>query len=226
MPGRRFFVVVVAVAAFALAALKIVDHLTDVLTFMAVFLFAWIGTMIYSLVSRRELLASGDVWIEHRRGYLRNWGWPAVAGLVAGSAVGVPLAITGSPKPYGGFIGIVGAFVLAPLVMALLERVAAKDPNYLIARMPDPDWRDTNDRTDEELEAPALQVTCGISGVTLMKPDALTCPVSPNGIISSAECQSHSTCGEICKTREGARRLSELQAQLAATPASRATTEV
>lgn len=216
MPGRRFFVVVVAFFAFLLAQLKIVDHLTNVLTFMAVFLFAWVGVMVWSLIGRRRLLESGEVWVEHRRGYLRNWGWPAMAGLVVGSAVGVPLALSGWPEPYGGFLGIVSATILAPLVFAVTDRIFVNDPQYLIDRVPDPDWRDTNNRTDAELEAPEMQVVCGISGVTVMKPDALTCPVSPNGIVSSAACQSHGTCGEICKTPEGARRLLELQERLRA----------
>lgn len=212
MPGRRFFVVVVAALSFLLAQLKIVDHLTQVLTFMAVFLFAWIGTMVYSLVARRRLLARGEVWVEHRRGYLRDWGWPAVAGLVAGSAVGAPLALSGSPEPYGGFLGIALATVIAPAVFAAVDALFVRNPQYLIARVPEPDWRDTNARTDVELEAPEMQVTCGTCGSEVMKPDACTCPVAPGGVICSACCQAHATCGDVCKTPEGQLELIRVQA--------------
>jgi purine-cytosine permease-like protein len=212
VPGRRTFVILVAVFSFLLAQLKIVDHLTDVLTFMAIFLFAWIGTMVYSLVARRHLLARGEVWVEHRRGYLRNWGWPAVAGLVIGSAVGAPLALSGSPEPYGGFLGIALAFVLAPAIFALIDAALGRNPQYLIARVPDPEWRDTNERTDVELEAPAMQVTCGTCGSHVMKPDACTCPVAPGGVICSACCQAHSTCGDVCKTPQGLLKLADLAA--------------
>lgn len=211
MPGRRFFVIVVAAAAFLLAQLKIVDHLTQVLTFMAVFLFAWVGTMVYSLLGRRRLLQRGEVWVEHRRGYLRDWGWPAVAGLFAGSAVGVPLALSGDPEPYGGFLGIAIAFLLAPAVFAALDLLLVRDPQYLIARVPEPDWRDTNARTDRELEDPTMQVVCGTCGSEVMKPDALTCPVTPGGVICSACCQSHATCRDVCKTPEGTSKLAQLQ---------------
>lgn len=216
MPGRRTFVIVVAGLAFLLAQLKIVDHLTQVLTFMAVFLFAWVGTMVYSLLGRRRLLQTGEVWVEHRRGYLRNWGWPAVAGLFVGSAVGLPLALSGDPQPYGGFLGIVLAFLIAPAVFAVIDKLFVNDPQYLIARVPDPDWRDTNNRTDRELEDPSMQVVCGTCGSTVMKPDALTCPVTPGGVICSACCQSHSTCRDVCKTPDGLRRLAEMQAAAAA----------
>jgi threonine/homoserine/homoserine lactone efflux protein len=199
LPGRRFFLLVTAVVAFLLAQLDIVSHLTYVLTFMGVFLFAWIGTMIYSLISQRAAFGAGVSWLEHRRGYLVNWGWPAVTGLVVGSASGAVLALSGEPAPYGGFLGVVVAFLLAPAVMAVALR--GKDrATYLLARIPDPDWRDTNVLDDRQLEAPELQVACGTCARPVMKPDALTCPVSDLGVICSSCCSAHATCGERCKT--------------------------
>jgi hypothetical protein len=78
------------------------DHLTAVLTAAGAFLFAWLGITLHTLVTARSELASGAWWIEHRRGYLRSWGAPAVTGLIAGSAPGVPLAVWDIPASYGG----------------------------------------------------------------------------------------------------------------------------
>jgi purine-cytosine permease-like protein len=198
LPGRRVFLLLTAMVAFLLAQFEIVAHLTNVLTFMGVFLFAWIGTMIFSLYSERRALAQGEVWIEHRRGYLRNWGWPAVVGLVVGSTIGAIFALSEEPAPYGGFIGVVAAFVVAPAVMAIgLTRYDRK--SYLLARTPPPEWRDTNVVTDAALAAPTLQVVCGVCENSAMKPDALQCPVVEGGTVCSSCCSAHSTCGEVCK---------------------------
>jgi hypothetical protein len=202
LPGRRFFVVIVGVVAFILAQANIVAHLGRVLTFMSVFLFAMVGVMIWALlIQQRELLKSGAVWLEHRRGYLRNWGVPATVGLVVGCVVGAPFALYDYPSPYGGLVGQVVGFFLAPLTAAILTPIVAREPNYLIARMPPEAWRDTNVMSEYDLAAPELQTVCGVCGAHVMKPDACECPVTvtKSGVICSACCAGQSTCKDVCK---------------------------
>jgi purine-cytosine permease-like protein len=202
LPGRGFFVFMTGVLAFVLAELKIVDHLSQVLTFMSVFLFATIGTVIYSLIiQQRELLKLGQVWVEHRRGYLRNWGVPATTGLVVGSVVGGALSLWDIPSPYGGLVGIVVGGLGAPLVATLVTLAMPKNPHYLIARMPPEDWRDTNLSSEEDLTAAVLQTKCGKCGVSVMKSDAVECPVTDSGVLCSACCSAHATCHDVCKTK-------------------------
>ena len=138
LPGRGFFVVVIGVLAFVLALFGITNHLAQVLTFMGAFLFATIGIlMYYLLIHQRRLLRLGSVWVEHRRGYLRSWGIPAVTGLVVGCAAGAVFMLRDYPAPYGGIVGILVAGFGAPLVAAIViarrledERSAVPDRTY------------------------------------------------------------------------------------------------
>lgn len=201
VPGRRLFLFVCAAITFLLAEFGILDHLTYILTFMGSFLFAWIGVMIaYLVVTHAETLRSSRGWLEHRRGYLRTWGWPAVGGLAVGSVVGAFLTLSGWPQPYGGFIGIIVAGVLGALVSSVLNRVVGVE--YMIKRSPDPDWRDTNDKSDLQLADPKFQVACGTCGTTVMQVDACVCPVTKGGVICSSCCAAHATCHDVCKTPE------------------------
>lgn len=203
-PGRRFFLVVIGVLAFVLAQLDIVAHLTNVITFMGVFLWAWIGTLMRNLLlTARAELRTGTAWLEHRRGYLADWGVPNTIGVIIGSAVALPLAFTGWPEPYGGLLAEVVAVLLAPAAAAAIARLGLSEK--LLARIPDPDWRDTNRLSDEDLQGPELQVTCGVCGTRVMKPDACTCPVTPGGVICSACCAAHATCRDVCKDPSEAR---------------------
>lgn len=76
----------------------------------------------------------------------------------------------------------------------------------LLARTPPPDWRDTNQKSDEELGAPKVQTRCGVYAVSVMKPDACQCPVTEGGVICSSCCAAHATCGDVCKVSEIAER--------------------
>ena len=181
---RPVFLIVTGLIAFVLAQLGITDHLTEVLTFMGVFLLAWVGTVVGSLLVQRKEIASGDAWVEHRRPYLRPWGFPALTGLVVASAAGGTLALTNWPEPYGGFLGIAVAAVLAPAITIALHRRPVTD---ILApgNKPDPDWRDAGPLTDRDLARPAAQVTCEATGGKVMKADACHWPVGSDRVVSA-----------------------------------------
>jgi cytosine permease len=205
LPGRGFFVILIGVLAFLLALFGITNHLAQVLTFMGAFLFATIGIlMYYLLIHQRRLLKEGSVWVEHRRGYLRSWGIPAMTGLVVGCAAGAVFMLLDYPAPYGGMVGILVSAFGAPLVAAVMVALSSKmgDPQYLIERLPPVDWRDTNLATEEELQAPDRMVECGKCGNAIMKCDAVQCPCVDSEVLCSSCCAAHSTCKDVCKTEQ------------------------
>jgi len=201
LPGRGFFVFMVGVCAFLLAELGIVNHLSQVLTFMGVFLFAAIGTIVFFLsFQQRAKLRSGEAWVEHRRAYLRNWGTPAVIGLVAGCVGGGVLSLGNFPSPYGGLVGIVVGGVGSPLVAALVLAIRPPHSAYYTPRVPPEGWRDTNLSSEEDLSVPELQTVCGKCAIPVMKCDAVQCPVTDSGVLCSACCSAHGSCHDVCKT--------------------------
>jgi purine-cytosine permease-like protein len=199
-PGRRFWVLFIGIAAFVGAMLNVEEHLTQVVSFMGIFCLAWLGVLLADLCVLKPRLGVQPSYIEHRRGYLDNWGIPALSFLVLGSALGAALSLGGIPDTVSGpFLGVVAAFVtgfVGPIVVAVMRRGSEKR----LARRPEPGWVDDLTWTDEELEAPANLLPCGRCGEEVMRQDMLTCPVTETFVLCSVCCATHRTCGERCKT--------------------------
>ena len=92
-PGRVFWVVGAAVLALVAMLSDILAYLGAVLTFQGVFMFAWAASMLADLLVVKRILKIGPRDIEYRQERLRAWNPVGPAALVAGSLVGVWLAL-------------------------------------------------------------------------------------------------------------------------------------
>lgn len=200
VPGRRFWVVFVGFVAFIGALLHVEEHLVSVVSFMGIFCLAWLGVLIADICVIKPKLRVAPSHIEHRRGYLANWGIPALASLLTGAIVGAVSSMAGIPGAVAGSIlGDVLAFGIGfagPIAVELVTRSRFKR----LARMPDPDWIDDFSRDDDQLESAANMLACGKCGEEVMRQDMVTCPVTDSHVLCSVCCAAHRTCGERCKT--------------------------
>jgi purine-cytosine permease-like protein len=224
-PGRRFWVLFVGIAAFLGAVLNVENHLAQVVSFMGIFCLAWLGVLLADLCVLKPRLGVQPTYIEHRRGYLDNWGIPALSFLALGAALGAVLSLAGIPNTVSGpFLGVVVAFgtgFIGPIVVALVRRGSEKR----LARRPEPGWADDLTLTDEELEAPANLLPCGSCGEEVMRQDMLTCPVTETFVLCSVCCATHRTCGERCKTDPDFLAGADVRRALSLTPVTRMETE-
>lgn len=200
VPGRRFWVVFVGAVAFVGAMLHVEDHLVSVVSFMGIFCLAWLGVLIADICVIKPKLRVPPVHIEHRRGYLANWGVPALASLLTGAVLGAILSLGAIPSAIGGSIlgdvVALGIGFAGPIGVALVARNRFRR----LARMPDPQWIDDFSRTDEQLELPENMLPCGKCGEQVMRQDLVSCPVTDTHVLCSVCCAAHRTCGERCKT--------------------------
>ncbi|MGW4339223.1 purine-cytosine permease family protein [Rhodococcus koreensis] len=182
-PGRPAFLTVTGLLAFVLALVGITDHLTQTLTFMGVFLMAWVGTIVGSLIVEQRALRNGETWIEHRRPYLVSWGWPALSALFGSSVIGGAMALWNIPNTYGGFLGIALAAVLAPVITVTF----AKHPITAMHAdtVPPESWRDGGATVDRDLTGPDAHVTCAVTGESVMKVDACEWPPNSGRTVSA-----------------------------------------
>jgi purine-cytosine permease-like protein len=200
VPGRRFWVVFVGVVAFVGALVHVEEHLISVVSFMGIFCLAWLGVLIADICVIKPKLRVLPGHIEHRRGYLANWGLPALSSLLVGAILGAILSMAGIPNVVAGsIIGDVLAFGIGfggPIVCEL----TAKARFARLARVPDPDWVDDFSRDDDQMEAAENMLPCGKCGEQVMRQDMVTCPVTDTHVLCSVCCAAHRTCGERCKT--------------------------
>jgi purine-cytosine permease-like protein len=204
VPGRQFWLFVVAAVTIAATVSNVLEHLLEVLTFLGVFLLAWIGTMVADIVVVRKRLRLRPDYIEHRRGYLTEWGWPALGALVISCAIGGWMTLADQPdETWGPFLGEVLAFFLAAAIYIGLT-VAYRRKFSLVVRKPSADWIDDGKLSDERLEGVDNFLTCGRCHGSFIKQDMVECPVTEGGAICSVCCSSHSTCGDVCKTTDAA----------------------
>jgi purine-cytosine permease-like protein len=181
-PGRQFWVLVTAVITFIATVSGILDHLLDVLTFCGTFLLAWAGTLVAGIVAGPKTLGVDLDRLEYRRGYLRNWGWPALAGLATGTAVGAALVLGELPNDtYGAFLGQVLAFVLG-FVTYVGAALALRGRWTLLSREVAVAWEDSPDATVVEGETVEVCVAC--TG-TFIRQDMIPCPVDMTTAVCS-----------------------------------------
>ncbi|MGW2651091.1 purine-cytosine permease family protein [Streptomyces sp. NPDC001393] len=198
-PGRRFWVVAVGLITVVTTELGILNHLTQVLTFVGVLTLGWAGTLLADMVVLRPRGLVTPSYVEHRRGYLKSWGWPSLGSLLVGSVVGGVLDLANIPSTtYGPVLGQILSFsagFVGPIVtVKLLPR-----SGRLEARTPEADMADEAGLTEDYINAPENMLTCGSCASVAMRQDMLVCPVTQGGIICSVCCAAHRTCGDVCK---------------------------
>jgi hypothetical protein len=141
-------------------------------------------------------------YVEHRRGYLANWGLPALASMLTGAVIGAVMSLAAIPGPHSGpILGDVLAFGIGftgPIAIELIARGRFRR----LARQPTSEWIDDLSLTDEQLESPENMLPCGNCGERVMRQDMVTCPVTDSHILCSVCCAAHRTCGERCKTED------------------------
>lgn len=200
VPGRRFWVLITGVVAFIGAMLHVEQHLVKVIAFMGIFCLSWLGVLIADICVIKPRMRIAPLHVEHRRGYLANWGVPSLASLLAGAVVGAVLSLASVPSAtWGPILGDVIAFgcgFAGPIIVETATRARFRR----LARRPDPEWIDDFSLTDEQLESPANMLTCGNCGEDVMRQDMVTCPVTETQVLCSVCCAAHRSCGEQCKT--------------------------
>jgi purine-cytosine permease-like protein len=200
VPGRRFWVLITGIVACVGAILHVEQHLVKVISFMGIFCLAWLGVLIADICVIKTKLRIAPSHIEHRRGYLANWGLPSLGSLLAGAIVGAVLSLASIPSAtWGPILGDVVAFAAGFAGPIIIER-ATQGRFRRLARRPDPAWVDDFSRTDEEMESAANMLACGNCGEEVMRQDMVTCPVTETRVLCSVCCAAHRTCGERCKT--------------------------
>jgi purine-cytosine permease-like protein len=202
VPGRRFWVFFTGVAAFVGALLDVEDHLITVVSFIGIFCLAWLGVLIADICVIKPRLRVPPGYVEHRRGYLANWGVPALASMLVGSAAGAVMSLGGLPSASSGAIlGDAVAFAVGFIGPIAVEG-RARGRFRRLARQPAPEWIDDLSLTDEQLESPDNLLACGNCGERVMRQDMVTCPVTDTRVLCSVCCAAHRTCGERCKTED------------------------
>ena len=78
VPGRHIWVIATALITIGTTTGRIRNHLLSVLTFLGIFLLAWMGTVFADLLVIKPRLKIGPAHIEHRRGYLTNCVSPSI----------------------------------------------------------------------------------------------------------------------------------------------------
>jgi hypothetical protein len=188
------------VVAFIGAMLHVEQHLVKVIAFMGIFCLSWLGVLIADICVIKPRMRIAPLHVEHRRGYLANWGVPSLASLLAGAVVGAVLSLASIPSAtWGPILGDVIAFgcgFAGPIIVETATRARFRR----LARRPDPEWIDDFSLTDEQLESPANMLTCGNCGEDVMRQDMVTCPVTETQVLCSVCCAAHRSCGEQCKT--------------------------
>lgn len=199
VPGRKFWILFMALVTVVATLAGILNSLLSVLTFLGIFIVSWFGTIAADMLILRPSGRALPHYIEHRRGYLKSWGWPSVGSLLAASACGIILEVAQLPTPQtSAFWSLMAALLIGFGGPLLIVGVLRRGGN-LTARAAEPGWIDDETMTDEALEAPENLLPWGEHGELLMKQDLVTCPVTPGGIISSVACASHRTCHDACK---------------------------
>jgi purine-cytosine permease-like protein len=223
VPGRRFWVVFVGVVAFLGALAHVEEHLIGVVSFMGIFCLAWLGVLIADICVLKPRLGVPPAHVEHRRGYLANWGVPALSSLLVGAVLGAILSLGALPNPaVGGILGDVLAFGIGFAGPIVVER-ARRGRHSRLARVPAPEWVDDFSRTDEQLEDPDNLLPCGNCGERVMRQDMVTCPVTDSHVLCSVCCAMHRTCGEACKSGGFDPSDADIRHRLSLTPVRRET---
>jgi hypothetical protein len=150
----------------------------------------------------KPLLRVPPSYVEHRRGYLANWGVPALASMLTGSVVGAVMSLGHIPDSSSGpILGDLVAFAVGFAGPIAIE-MKAHGRLRRLARQPAQGWIDDLTLTDEQLESAENMLPCGNCGERVMRQDMVTCPVTDSHVLCSVCCAAHRTCRERCKTED------------------------
>ncbi|MDN3428514.1 cytosine permease [Microbacterium sp. APC 3898] len=119
-PGRRFWVVVAAVAAMALMLGGIIDHLQTAMTFQGVALMTWASILVTDALVVKKLLKIGPGYYEARQENLFKWNPVGVVSLLVPTILGT-IASLGY---FGLFLQSTAAFLAALLAAAMTVALA------------------------------------------------------------------------------------------------------
>ncbi len=128
-PGRTFWVAVTSIVAIIAMLAGAIDHLTPLLTFQGVFLFAWAAILVADAVVVKKLLKIGPSYFEYRSDYLYAWNPVGIIALAISSIIG-SFAAFGS---MGLFLQNTAAFFAAIIafLLTILIAVITKGKYYL-----------------------------------------------------------------------------------------------
>lgn len=191
-PGRVFWVVGTSVIALVLMLLGIIHFLESVLTFMGVFLFSWVASLIADLVVVKKILKIGPSHLEHRRGFLRDWNPVGPIALITASVVGAIFAygLVGSTlAAVSAYISGVISFTLHVL-LAVITR-----GKYYLARPVNNDEVHTKTESNQWNEVLAQ---CHVCKNDYIVEDMLHCPFIKENICSQC-CASNASCNTLCQ---------------------------
>ncbi|MFD2421816.1 purine-cytosine permease family protein [Amycolatopsis pigmentata] len=203
-PGRAFWSTVTCVVGTALIFVHMLDVINEVLTFEAVMLFAWIGTLFGDYAVVRGWLRMDVGEIEHRRAYLRRFNPIGLSSFATGACVGLALTYVPAATHLSGgvwtvlsslasFLGFAVALVTHPFYARLYARRSATGGHgRYLARSPE--------EVPAEVRTAAGQVSCAACEVEVEVDDVARCPVRSFSWICSECCSADRTCRTACQS--------------------------
>lgn len=195
-PGRQFWIIVTGAVTLAAAMSGILNHLLSVLTFCGTVLLAWCGTLLAGIIAGPKMLGIDLTRIEYRRGYLRNWGWPALLGLAVGTGVGEYITLANVPdSALGPFLGQLSALLLGGIVY-IIAAFALRGKWSLFGRPLELAWEDAADAPIAEGEKVAACTSC--IG-TFTRTDMMPCPTDGVTALCSVCASKNKACHDECR---------------------------
>ena len=201
-PGRHWWVVLTAVLSTGLMFGGIYAKLTQVLTFEAVFVMAWLMAVVSDVLINKRLLGLSPRDYPYKRSQTYKWNPVGIGALIVALVPAIPMAF--------GIFGPLGS-TLAPFVSGALAFVAAPIFAYItkgryyisptVAENVDPDLPKFGAGAETEVitastEAPTQP--CVKCGKHFELAEFVRCPFL-EGPICTVCCAAEPHCGELCK---------------------------
>lgn len=201
-PGRHWWVALTAALATGLMLGGIYAKLTQVLTFEAVFVMAWIMAVVSDVLINKRLLGISPRDYPYKRSRTYKWNPVGVGALVVALIPAVPMAF-GAFGPLGRtlapFVSGILAFVAAPIIAYLTRGRYYIAPT--VAENVDPTLPKLGAGAETEVitastEAPTQE--CIKCSKHFELAEFVRCPFH-EGPICSVCCAAEPNCGELCK---------------------------
>jgi len=198
VPGRFYWVVAYVVIGTVITEVQIVHYLLNVLTFMGIFIFAWLGTLLSDLYIVKGRMDLGPKGVEYRRPYIPAFNIVGLGSLGISLAIGLALAFGGFFHQYGSLstilfnisspLTLVFAFCITPILAKITE-----GKTYLLRRP-------TIARDDTIVEFPMdyQVVECPRCGEIASTGDLVPCPYYDDWICSHC-CMRNKNCNDVCR---------------------------